>query len=100
MNSICAKFEEIWPVPDGVVCNDESGQYEAESSSAVLRSIRHNARLDTFTRCQETTDIYVSLMEELVKEIEECYQVISEDRSGCFVAECVDRAKQIIGREK
>lgn len=99
MNDTRARFEEIWPVPAAVVWSDELGEYEAESSSSVLRSIRHNARLDTFTRCQETTDVYVSLVNELIKELEWSYAGLE----ACEIdhgSEVLSRAKQIMEKKK
>ena len=64
-----ARFEEICPVPFGVCWCIVDGGYFAESTEHIPNSIRHNARLDTFARCQETTDVYVSLIEELVADI-------------------------------
>lgn len=62
-------FEEIWPVPEGVCWCVVDGGYFAESTEHIPNSMRHNARLDTFTRCQETTDVYVSLIQEMVDEL-------------------------------
>lgn len=65
MNNIRAKFEEIWPVPEGVSWNFDHGKYMVFGMSCFGSSFAahaHNARLDTFTRCQETTDVYVSLV--------------------------------------
>lgn len=78
MNDICERFEEIWPVPEGVCWCIVDGGYFAESTEHIPNSIRHNARLDTFTRCQETTDVYVSLVDELIGELD-----------------CIERAKDI-----
>lgn len=60
MNNIRAKFEEIWPVPDVVMWSEYIGRY-IPMPDEVLQYERlneqwaheHNARLDTFTRCQE-----------------------------------------------
>lgn len=49
MNEIRAKFEEIWPVPVDVYWSNTSGMY----LGACVDAMEHNARLDTFTRCQE-----------------------------------------------
>jgi hypothetical protein len=50
MNNIRAKFEEIWPVPEGVYWY---GEYSTHLYSMLVAAREHNARLDTFTRCQE-----------------------------------------------
>ena len=99
MNDTRARFEEIWPVPEGVIWDPENGYYSAEDPESALRSIRHNARLDTFTRCQETTDVYVSLVDEMVMEIEG----LAIAAYGCVPQQSqdiLDRAKQIMGDKK
>lgn len=66
-----ARFEEIWPVPEGVCWSPVFGAYVCAHGSPVkIECMELNLRLDTFTRCQETTDVYVSLVDELVGEIE------------------------------
>lgn len=107
MNDIRARFEEIWPVPVGVCWCIVDGGYFAESTEHIPNSIRHNARLDTFTRCQETTDVYVSLVDELLQELE-------AERNGRTwtgddypnlekwerQSKLLDRAKQIMEQKK
>ena len=80
MNDIRARFEEIWPVPDGVEFCDVFGGYWHKSTQDKLsvRFREHDIRLDTFTRCQETTDVYVSLVDEFIGELD-----------------CIERAKDI-----
>jgi hypothetical protein len=53
MKSVRAKFEEIWPVPEGVYWDSEYGEYLPNCGDAVDTSKEWDARLDTFTRCQE-----------------------------------------------
>lgn len=70
MNDTRARFEEIWPVPDGVYWSPVFGAYVCAHGYPVkLECMELNLRLDTFTRCQETTDIYVSLIQEMVDEL-------------------------------
>lgn len=90
MNDIRERFEEIWPVPFGVCWCIVDGGYFAESTEHIPNSIRHNARLDTFTRCQETTDVYVSLIQEMVDEL-------SQDP---YPGDWYYRAKQILEQKK
>ena len=73
------------PMPDEVL------QYERLNEQWAHE---HNARLDTFTRCQETTAMYVGIIEELVYELETAYTA-----EGVLPA-CVDRAKQIMEQKK
>lgn len=56
MNDIRARFEEIWPVPRGCMWTDDNGYMpiDQDADHLVDRCIGHDARLDTFTRCQET----------------------------------------------
>jgi hypothetical protein len=49
MKSIREKFEEIWPVPEGVYWLEEYGNYDGTPDL----SAEWDYRLDTFTRCQE-----------------------------------------------
>lgn len=75
MNDIRARFEEIWPVPEGVYWSPVFGAYVCAHGSPVkLECMELNLRLDTFTRCQETSDVYASLVDELV------FQLEAEDR--------------------
>lgn len=62
------KFEEIWPVPEGVFWNEYVGEYDAMHYNSAVCDV-YQARLDTFTRCQETTDVYVSLVDELIESL-------------------------------
>lgn len=99
MNDTRARFEEIWPVPEGVCWCVVDGGYFAESTEHIPNSMRHNARLDTFTRCQETTDVYVSLVNELIKELEWSYAGLE----ACEIdhgSEVLSRAKQIMEKKK
>lgn len=100
MNDIRARFEEIWPVPEGVVWSDYWGEYSCCGDRA-LEAVEQewNGRLDTFTRCQETTDVYVSLVDEMVAEIEH----LTIDAYGCTpqrAQDILDRAKQIMEQSK
>ena len=100
-----ARFEEIWPVPEGVYWSPVFGAYVCAHGSPVkLECMELNLRLDTFTRCQETTDVYVSLVDEMVKELESCYgqlrMAIAGDLDRFYVSHVLDRAKQIMGDKK
>jgi len=61
MNDTRARFEEIWPVPYGIFWNCyDGGSYDVIPIRALEDTYRNlarewDARLDTFTRCQETT---------------------------------------------
>jgi hypothetical protein len=93
MNDIRAKFEEIWPVPEGVYWRDSKGQYGCDNHTYEDAMDTHNIRLDTFTRCQETTDVYVSLVDELLKSM----RLIETARSDLYA---IGVARESIGRAK
>ena len=100
MNDTRARFEEIWPVPEGVYWSPVFGAYVCAHGSPVkLECVELNLRLDTFTRCQETTDVYVSLVDELVKELEWSYAGL-EAYEIDHDTEVFNRAKQIMEQKK
>ena len=75
MKTIREQFEEIWPVPFGVSWNVENGKYMVFGMSCFESSFAahaHNARLDTFARCQESQAIVTSLNDELVETLKLC----------------------------
>lgn len=107
MSDTRARFEEIWPVPEGVYWREQVSEYWTDNHSMGCLMDEWNDRLDTFTRCQETTDVYVSLVEELVRELEQCrpsklktlhdYGCMDEhDRQSALIV----RANKVIGREQ
>lgn len=105
MNDARARFEEIWPVPEGVYWSMNTGHYVCDDSLLITRE-RMNActeldiRLDTFTRCQETTDVYVSLVDELVQELELAAEWVEKKKQGDRIDSLIDRAKQIMEQNK
>lgn len=102
MKDTRARFEEIWPVPDGVEFCDVFGGYWHESTQDKLsvRFREYDIRLDTFTRCQETTDVYVSLVDELVQELELSAEWVEKKKQGDRIDSLIDRAKQIMEQNK
>lgn len=99
MNDTRARFEEIWPVPDGLFWDDEKCRYWTPLYPMCDSLFEWNHRLDTFTRCQETTDVYVSLVDELIKELEWSYAGLE----ACEIdhgSEVLSRAKQIMEQKK
>jgi hypothetical protein len=100
MNNIRAQFEEIWPVPDGVYWHETACDYMTldgidDWQDHYFQRVRDSyaARLDTFTRCQETQAPAMSLIEELVWALEA--EAYSDHKRDLIVS-----AKQIIGRDK
>lgn len=100
MKDIRARFEEIWPVPEGVEWGSITGCYFAHYHMAQELAVAYNARLDTFTRCQETTDVYVSLISELIEDIESLADWSNSTSEKKMVAGIIDRAKQIMGSKQ
>ena len=96
--NIRERFEEIWPVPEGVEWSSITGCYFAHYHMAQEYAAEHSARLDTFTRCQETTDVYVSLIGDLVNELEWSYSFLPRGKTYSTCA--LDRAKQIMEKKK
>jgi len=95
MNDMRAKFEEIWPVPEGVYWAKVFGAYVCANGSYLrLECMELNLRLDTFTRCQETTDVYVSLVDEMVASLSE------KTDTRASLNEWLYRAKQIMEQKK
>lgn len=99
MKSYREQFEEIWPVPEQIEWDAEFGMYLGDHE---LR-LEWGARLDTFTRCQETTDVYLSLVDELVNELDEIAGWVEAGRADgddvIRATRLTDRAKKILGRE-
>jgi len=102
--NIRERFEEIWPVPEGVRWSDDFGEYMPHGGCDGDLCVEWDTRLDTFTRCQETTDVYVSLVDEMVKELESCYgqlrMAIAGDLDRFYVSPVLERAKQIMADKK
>jgi hypothetical protein len=108
--NIRARFEEIWPVPAGIEWNQVAGEYRVRIYYGAWGTIcnERNIRLDTFTRCQETTDVYVSLVDELIESladmVDSCNNLEYEggwmDNSRSTAEDVLERAKQIMGMGK
>lgn len=101
MNSYREQFEEIWPVPEGVEFCDVFGGYWHKSTQDKLsvRFREHDIRLDTFTRCQETTDVYSSIIDEMIDEVEG----LSIAAYGCVIGktqDIIDRAQSLLDYKK
>jgi hypothetical protein len=109
--NIRARFEEIWPVPEGVYWHETACDYMKldgidDWQDHYFQRVRDSyaARLDTFTHCQETTDVYVSLVQELINELDEIAGWVEAGRAdGDDVIRAIrltDRAKQIMEQKK
>lgn len=90
-------------MPEGVSWNSACGMYSpsipGRFNEFYAIACEHDARLDTFTRCQETTDVYVSLVEEMVAELKSCYECL-EGFGYANHTDILDRAKQIMEQKK
>jgi len=94
MKTIRERFEEIWPVPEGVYWHEKHGLYLPYGDDDQLACYEWNDRLDTFTLCQETADLYVSIVDELIAEME-LVRKFSNDTGVIGIAvESIGRAKQ------
>jgi hypothetical protein len=113
MNNIRAKFEEIWPVPAGIEWDDRWSEYlpiDPADGHLIDQCTQLDTRLDTFTRCQETTEVYVSLIDELVQSLQwyvdedEIHEGDPENKywvDGKHEAEALlERVKQITGAKE
>ena len=88
-------------MPAGVAWNENFSEYCPIGGTFTAKCLAEewDARLDTFTRCQETTDVYVSLIQEMVMDIEG----LAIAAYGCVPQQSqdiLDRAKQIMGDKK
>lgn len=95
MKSYREQFEEIWPVPEQIEWDAEFGMYLGDHE---LR-LEWDARLDTFTRCQETTDVYSSIIDEMIDEAEG----LSIAAYGCVIGrtqDIIDRAQSLLDDKK
>lgn len=113
--NIRERFEEIWPVPKGLFWSDDQGEYlpiklSKADDDDFEKACEWDARLDTFTRCQETTAIHLSLIDELVQSLQwyvdedEIHEGDPENKywvDGKHEAEALfDRVKQIKGAKE
>jgi hypothetical protein len=97
MNDIRAKFEEIWPAPEGVYWY---GEYSTHLYSMLVAAREHNARLDTFTRCQETMAPVMSLVDEMIADIRYRAYHDADDEDDEKSKALLYRAKQILGERE
>lgn len=109
--NIRERFEEIWPVPEGVYwmpLSRNGGVYMADPTikgdnnriEAQIAAEEWDARLDTFTRCQETTALYVGIIDEMIREMELINSVGTDLRAVGIAREAIGRAKQKMGMMK
>ena len=81
-------------MPEGVCwCSSSGGYWFIVNADQMTQSCEEmNLRLDTFTRFQETTDVYVSLIEEMVADL-----MIAHD-TGFVASDWVNRANKAMGK--
>ena len=90
-------------MPEGVYwmpLSRDGGEYMADPSltkdnreEAQFAAEEWDARLDTFTRCQETTALYAGLIEEFIDCLENEWHPSHHE-------ELINRAKKVTGRNK
>ena len=96
MNDIRARFEEIWPVPEGLRWDDRWGYLptDPDSEQQINASVEHDTRLDTFTRCQETTSLYAGIIDDMIGDMELINDVSTDLHAIGIARESIGRAKQ------
>lgn len=103
MNNTRARFEEIWPVPEGVIWSEHDGEYLPEDHKRFDElyddCARHDARLDTFTSCQESMAPVLSLIEEMVADIEYLIE-FADGNEPYSTTETLNQAKQLLEQKK
>lgn len=97
MKSYREQFEEIWPVPDYATWCRSTGMYWylRHDLESPLEFKEWNDRFDTFARCQETKDVYASLVDEMIDEVEG----LSIAAYGCVIGktqDIIDRAQSLL----
>ena len=101
MNDIRSKFEEIWPLPEGIYWDGDEYMPEDDLDIAHQKylelAVEHDVRLDTFTRCQEMTAIYSTIVDDMIREMELINSVSNELRVIGIAREAIGRAKQKMG---
>ena len=106
MNNIRAKFEYIWPVPKRIYWSDQRGEYmphDPDNEHFVDVCIEWDARLDTFTRCQETTKKLLGIIEFMTNTLDDFIEIHEDEpnRPAVFQAvEITKHAKQIMEQIK
>lgn len=96
-------------MPEQIQWSADRCAYWTEQYGFMLFAAELNLRLDTFTRCQETTSIHLSLIDELVAELETWLTIADPDCGDPECSDClswvkprgiVDRAKKIMEEAK
>ena len=105
MNDIRAKFEEIWPVPEGVAWSMNIGCYVCNDAvrmtqESINKCIEWDIRLDTFTRCQEMMAPVMSLVDEMAADIRYRAYHDADDEDDEKSKALLYRAKQIFGAKE
>jgi hypothetical protein len=98
-----ARFEEIWPVPEGVYWIDyPGGGYYAPDKRSMYEEIAEdwNGRLQVFTRCQEMTPMVGVIVDDLIRELDNAKSLISDGYTRARITCTIENAKQIMGYKK
>jgi hypothetical protein len=104
MNDIRARFEEIRPVPDGIAWSMNVGAYVCNDAIRITQELINkctelDARLDTFTRCQETRCMVGVIVDDLIRELDNAKTLIDDGYTRARIACTIENAKQILGRK-
>lgn len=103
MKSVRERFEEIWPVPEGVVWSPNIGQYVLSGKgNAILldKCYELDFRLDTFTRFQETNPMVGVLVDDLIRELDNAKSFITDGYTRARITCTIENAKQIMEQKK
>lgn len=102
MKSTREQFEEIWPAPEEIFWSEGKGEYWPVSNGPYDAHIAEqwDARLDTFTRCQETTAIYSGIVDDMIRDMELINSVSTDLRAVGIAREAIGRDKQKMGMMK
>ena len=104
MNDCRSRFEEIWPVPYAIRWDDEQCEYLQEEwvdgDDYLDLAIEWDARLDTFTRCQETDPMVGALVDDLISELDNAKSFITDGYTRARITCTIENAKQIMEQKK
>ena len=88
-------------MPEGVYWSPVFGAYVCAHGSPVkIECMELNLRLDTFTRCQETTDVYVSLVEELIESLTYAKNLVESSSEVAIIENLLRKANKTRSAKK
>ena len=103
MNDTRARFEGIWPVPDGIFWDDSEYmpiEWAGAEDKYFELACEWDARLDTFTRCQETNPMVGVIVDDLIRELDNAKSFIEDGYTRARITCTIENAKQIMEQKK